>query len=335
MVYSYGVRRIFLASVGTLLASSLSYTEPSLSYSQVQTQDLPNSGSQIAQAKRRIAVLDFDFSSVSSPDILAIFPGVSKGTSELLVNELVKTNAYTVIERSRIDAILAEQNLGSSGRVDAATAAQIGRLLGVDAIILGSVTQFDVQQKNSGFSVGGLFGDRSQQTRADVQVTTRLVSSSTGEILSVAQGTGSAQQKDKSTVVLGIGGGSDTDNRQQLLTNATQQAVIQIAEQLTTAALQLASLPPALPSVTAVVADISGKTVILNKGSNDGYQPGMQVAIERVIKVVKDPQTGKVLRQVTQKVGLVKLTDVDSTSSLGTIVSGANLIVGDIGKPTQ
>lgn len=97
--------------------------------------------------KIRVAVLDFDYSAVSNPTWLSYFNGGAKGVSDMIVNQLVETGKYRVIERSRLDAILAEQNLGASGRVDASTAAEIGRLLGVEMVVIGSVTQFDIEKK--------------------------------------------------------------------------------------------------------------------------------------------------------------------------------------------
>jgi len=285
------------------------------------------------QAKRRIAVLDFDFSAVSDPSLLSAFPGVARGTSDLLVNALVNTNTYSVIERSRLDAVLAEQNLGTSGRVDAATAAQIGRILGVDVVIVGSVTQFDVQEKRSGFQVGGLFGQSKTEVQADVQLNARMVSTSTAEIITTAEGTGSANQKDGSTVVFGIGGGSDTSNQQQLLTQATRLAIDEVVVGLTAAEGRLAALPAVLPTVDALVADVAGGTIVLNKGTTDGYRTGMIVSLERVSREVKDPATGKVIRRVTTAIGQAELTDVDGSSSVAIVRSGTGFRIGDIAKP--
>ncbi|MDX8338473.1 DUF6340 family protein [Draconibacterium sp. IB214405] len=50
------------------------------------------------------------------------------------------TNIYQVIERSKLDAILREQNFQAGSRVDDNTAVQIGKILGVDAIITGSLS---------------------------------------------------------------------------------------------------------------------------------------------------------------------------------------------------
>jgi curli biogenesis system outer membrane secretion channel CsgG len=89
--------------------------------------------------------LDFDFSSLSNPySFLYSLREAARGVSDLLVDRLVRDGTFSVIERSRLDAVLAEQNLGRSGLLDANAAAQVGRILGVDAVILGSVTQFDV-----------------------------------------------------------------------------------------------------------------------------------------------------------------------------------------------
>ncbi len=77
--------------------------------------------------KPRIAVLDFDYSSVAS-NWLWWWTSSAKGVSDILINKLVEGGNYRVIERSKLDAILAEQNLGASGRVDASTSAQIGRI---------------------------------------------------------------------------------------------------------------------------------------------------------------------------------------------------------------
>ena len=77
-----------------------------------------NNSPSATREKVRVAVLDFDFSSVSNLNLLSIFQGGSKGVSDILVNRLVKSGNFVVLERSQIDAILREQNLGNSGRVD-------------------------------------------------------------------------------------------------------------------------------------------------------------------------------------------------------------------------
>src|SRR5215813_9953026 len=102
-----------------------------------------------AQQKKRVAVLNFDYATVQSY-VSALFGSnqdVGKGIADLMVDKLVADGAYSVIERKALDKVLAEQNLTNSDRADPASAAKIGRLLGVDAIIVGSITQFGRDDK--------------------------------------------------------------------------------------------------------------------------------------------------------------------------------------------
>lgn len=125
------------------VASSLGFSFNAPAFSQATPNNLPLLLAQKSE-KVRVAVLDFDYSGLSNPQWLTFLNGGASGVSDILVNKLVESGRYTVIERSRIDAVLREQNFGASGRVDAATAAQIGQILGVDVVIIGSITQFDL-----------------------------------------------------------------------------------------------------------------------------------------------------------------------------------------------
>ena len=320
-VFSVAIIQNSVAASEKPAAISLEKTQSNLLLAQAETQEKP-----------RIAVIDFDFSSVGSPNLLSLIPGGADGVADLLVTGLVQSDKYTVVERSEIETILAEQNLGASGRVDASTAAEIGRILGVNAVIIGSVTQFDLQQQSGG---GGAFGigARTQKTTADVAIDVRVVDTNTAEILHVAQGSGSQNQSDSQVSVFGINAGASTSNEGKLLTLATEQAVKEISDSMKQEASNIAALQDTLPQVDAVVASVSGNTVVLNKGNNDRYREGMTVSIERVTEEVKDPETGEVIRQLTAEVGTVELTDVDGKSSLGKLVSGSLPKVGDVAKP--
>jgi curli biogenesis system outer membrane secretion channel CsgG len=290
--------------------------------------------------KRRIAVLDFDFSSLSDTSFLSgVYAGnaASKGVSNLLTNELFKTGQFIVIERSRIDAVLAEQNLGASGRVEPTTAAQIGRVLGVDAVLIGSVTKFSVEGESR--SVGGFFGIGGNQTKktATVQIAGRLISTATAEILAVGEGAGESRKNDSGGSIFGLSTSASSSSDERLLGDAATQAVTQLAAQINSAAPKLSSIRPISPIVDALVADITGNQVVINKGGRDGFRPGMVLSIERVSKTVKDPATGKVLRVVSQPIGRIQLVEVDPSSSVGKLIAGkgGSIRVGDRAKSAE
>ena len=66
--------------------------------------------------------------------------GVGWELSGMLSNELASSRAFAVLERSKIQNVLEEQNLAASGRVSAATGARMGKLIGAQYLIAGTVT---------------------------------------------------------------------------------------------------------------------------------------------------------------------------------------------------
>ncbi len=65
---------------------------------------------------------------------------VGDSITEMLVTALIRTGRFRILERSQLDKILEEQSLGQSGIIDRQTAVQAGKLAGVDAIVIGSVS---------------------------------------------------------------------------------------------------------------------------------------------------------------------------------------------------
>lgn len=214
-----------------------------------------------AQQKKRVAVLNFDYGTVRSyvASIFGTDQDVGKGVADLLVEKLVKGGTYSVIERSQLDKVLAEQNFSNSDRADASTAAKIGRVLGVDAIVIGSITQFgrDDQSKTVGggalsgltgrFGIGGV---QRRNAKAVVGVTARMVSTDTAEILAVATGNGESKRAGASLVGAGGGGGSaagglydmtSSNFANTILGEAVHQAVGDLAQQLNENAQRLPS----------------------------------------------------------------------------------------------
>ena len=302
------------------------------------------------QAKPRVAVMNFDYATVSS-SVHAIFgtnTDVGKGVADMLVERLVNDGTFQVIERKMLDKIIAEQNLSNSDRADANSAAKIGRLLGVDAIIVGSITQFGRDDRNTkvggfgrtlgGFGVGGL---GLKNSKAVVGVSARLVSTETAEILAVASGAG--ESKRTGTSLLGAGGEGGTAGgggvdmtssnfANTILGEATNQATTALAAQLRTNA---ARIPAKTVAVDALIADVTGNTVIINAGSRAGVKVGDKLAVKRTGREIRDPATGKVIRRVEESLGEITITEVDEASAVGTFSGAGTPKVGDAARTAR
>jgi len=114
--------------------------------------------------QKRVAVMNFDYGTVRS-NSAAIFGSdqdIGKGISDMLVQKLVEDGKFSVIERNALDKVLGEQNFSNSDRADASTAAKIGKVLGVDAIIIGSITQFGRDDQHTNVGRGGNYSSADQ-----------------------------------------------------------------------------------------------------------------------------------------------------------------------------
>jgi curli biogenesis system outer membrane secretion channel CsgG len=297
--------------------------------------------------KKRVAIFDFDYATVqtSTAALFGTNVDVGKGISDLLVTDLVKDGTYSVIERKALDKILAEQNFSNSDRANPTSAAKIGKLLGVDAIIVGSITQFGNETKNTniggagggigGFGIGG-FGKK--KSKAIVAVNARMVDIDTGEILGVADGKGESARE--STSLLGGGGNwhgfgagganfGSSDFQQTILGEAVKAAVDQMSTGLVA---NNSKLQTRTISVSGLVAAVEGGQIILNVGGKAGLKVGDQLNVERVTKEIKDPATGQVIRRLASAIGVVRITEVDDISAVAAPVSGTGFKVGDAVK---
>ena len=70
------------------------------------------------------------------------FDALERGIAGMMISELSANAAARVVERAEIQKLLDEQNLGAQGRVDAATAAKIGKLVGARYMVLGTFVDF-------------------------------------------------------------------------------------------------------------------------------------------------------------------------------------------------
>ena len=207
-----------------------------------------------AQTNRpTIAILNFEYGSIQQ--WWSGNQDIGTGISDMLVDELVNDGSFRVIERKRLDAILAEQDLAQSERADpsAKTLVQIGKLLGARYVVTGSVTKFGTENSNKSFSGGGWgskYGVGSVGTakgKANVAIATRVIDTTTGEIMASAKGEGTSKRS--GLLLAGSGGGAvgaagriefgSSGFRDTILGEATEVAVKETATKLIAAKSRL------------------------------------------------------------------------------------------------
>jgi TolB-like protein len=94
---------------------------------------------------KTIAIMEFDNFSVGKYQQELGY--LSKGLADFFEHDFAKISDLKVIERDKIDFVLKELELQKSDKVDQSTAVQVGKILGAQYMVFGSITQLD--EKNT------------------------------------------------------------------------------------------------------------------------------------------------------------------------------------------
>jgi curli biogenesis system outer membrane secretion channel CsgG len=170
--------------------------------------------------KPRVAVLEF-----GNKALAAEWSRAGEAAQDMFVTELVKSGRFSVIDRERLDALMREKELSLSGDIDPATAVRASRLLGVEYLLFGNVTEFGLTQQEA----HGAFGIAFDVTRREfvAAVDCRLVSTTTGEIVWAD----SASRKESNVKVEVLGTGGEVDD-ERMFDKVLRPIVVDLASRL-------------------------------------------------------------------------------------------------------
>ena len=223
----------------------------------------------IAEAKLKLAVLDFD-SAPGAKEADAKSADVGKAASGLLKSKL-DSSGYTIIDGKLVDKALQAQNLNGR-RLDAPTAARFGRSLGADAVILGTVAPVQQSAQNLKKAVGG-FRPESMRSKVavrqeEVQVTAQAINtqSASNLVMAFAQG-------------------------EQIPGGGLAATVDQVASSLGRQIQQNARI-----KIDGLITDVNAAILTLNVGAKAGVKVGDRLEVRRdgkaigrvVVSTVKD-----------------------------------------------
>lgn len=182
-----------------------------------------------AEAALRIAVSDFENNAGAESEVN---DAVRRAITDMLITELAKTPGIQVIERSRIEAIAREQRLAMSGLVEGATAVQVGRLLGVEKLITGAITQFSFKQSGGviPLPIGGFGGVAVGSSTAYVTLDVRLINVETGGIEWTTRASGEADRSMGGVMLAGVAFGQSENGG--ILSAATYNCIQKVVQAL-------------------------------------------------------------------------------------------------------
>jgi curli biogenesis system outer membrane secretion channel CsgG len=228
-----------------------------------------------------------------------------------------------VIERQQLEKVMQEQAMGQTGAITAQSAAQVGKLLGVELMVMGSVNEFGEKQSSIGGSVGGRLGGKfGGLNRVGVETKTarvgtdiRLVNTTTGEIIAAE---GVAEEESKKGLDVGTDDFSFSDSPgwdETLSGKATRKVVNKVVELVTASMAKV-------PWAGKIIAVNPDKTVSIKPGAKGGVAVGDVFTVYSVGADVVDPETGLSLGAEETKAGTIEVIDVKDQFAKAKVVSG-------------
>ena len=218
-----------------------------------------------------------------------------------------------------IESIMGQQRMGATGAINPDTAAKMGQILGLNAIVTGSITAYSEAEEGSDFIIG-----KSKKQIARVTVDYRVVDTTTGVQLLADSGAGIYEKK--STTMLGGGGTAsyDTDLRDGALRDALTKAMVNMMQQLESQPWK------------GKIAKVSGNQLYINAGKKTGLKVGDKLDVYRVGEDIIDPDTHQKLGTTEDRVGqaIIQRNDLGDKAdmSLAITSSGTGFKQGDIVK---
>jgi len=223
--------------------------------------------------------------------------------------------------------------------------ARVGQISGADAQLSGDIVVFGRDDKKRSGKGGGMFGSviggiaaSKNEDKAVVVIDYRLIDAETSEIIATGEARGESVRKGNALGAIGgaLGKGvagvqvdmTSSNFAQTIIGEATQDCVNKLADILKE---QSANMKKTVRAVETSVADVSGNTLVIAAGGNDGVNVGEIFEIHQVVREVKDPTTKEVLDRITNKVGEMTITSVRDKISTGNYV-GAPAKVGYLAR---
>jgi curli biogenesis system outer membrane secretion channel CsgG len=245
--------------------------------------------------------------------------GIGEAAADILGTILQKTERFIVIPQQDIESILGQQRLGATGAINPDTAAKMGQVLGLNAIVTGAITAYSETEEGYDYLVS-----KGKKQIARVTVDYRIVDTTTGVQMMADSGAGIYEKKVGSVLGMGTKAAYDTDLRDGALRDALTKAMVNMMKQLESQPWK------------GKIAKVAGTKLYINAGKKTGLKVGDRLDVYRVGEDIIDPDTHQKLGTTEDKIGqaIIQQNDLGDKADMSVAMtsSGMGFKQGDIVK---
>ena len=258
--------------------------------------------------RRRVGVVDFENKTAYGQQRLG------QSASDILITELVKTGKFIVVERDRMHKLMEEQKLGLTGAIDGATAAQMGKILGLNAVVTGAISNFGTRTTGSDYLLA-----QSKRQEATCTVDVRVVDAETGQILYADSGKGVSKVASGGFLGMGTKGGYAESIEGDALRAAISELIVNITSQINR------------KPWSSRIAQVGNGKIYLSAGTESGLEVGQKLKVFSQGAEIKDPDSGIVLGREEEELGELEVTNhAGEKLSVAKLTKGRSPSKGDV-----
>ncbi len=248
----------------------------------------------------------------------------------VLTDSLQQTGRFIVLgENDMRKAALAEQDFAMSGRAAGGGRKVVtGQMTPAQLLVKGEIVHFSEETSETGmgigfknFRIGGKVG------KAEIQVVMYIIDSSTGQVMASKRVTGKVAKRGlalgytNSDFSTNLGGFRKT-SAGQAISKAVDDGVKFLVEKL-----------EEIPWTGTVILS-RGSKVYINRGEREGVEKGDRFVVGES-EVLRDPDTGEVLDESVEKVGVIEVVKTKKKISICKVVEGSGIAKGMTVKPVE
>ncbi|PIE54319.1 MAG: hypothetical protein CSA35_06240 [Dethiosulfovibrio peptidovorans] len=256
------------------------------------------------QEKVRLGVYQFE------SKVAGVSQKQANAVMDMMTRALANSKSISLIERAELDKVGAEIRLGMSGLVDAGTAAEVGRIAGLQYILLGAVTELSKKASGGAIPIFGGIGVASGSEEMQATIDLRVVDTSTAEVTLALSETGYSSNEASGVMIAGAVVAEGTFDG--LESRAIADAVSRLAAQVRNS----------LGGESSHILAVQGKEATIDIGSSMGAKEGA------LYLVYADGETilginNEVIGRKKVALGVLKVRDTAANYSTCIFVKGS------------
>ena len=274
-----------------------------------------------AQAKIRIAIWDFENNAEQHWWFWNdLGPAARNFVDTAFADSASLSAKFSVIEREKLDMVLQEQGLATSGALDQQTAAKVGQVLGIQYIVTGAIDKFAINTTKG--AIGGFGGVGGSYTNGEATINLRFINTTTAERAVALSADGNVRK----------GGGFFQGNSLSreaewgIASETLEKAALAVVEKFASGdyASQLTGGGGVMSGSEGKIIKVDGDRAWINMGAMSGLKVGDTFKIISVGEALVDPDTGMVLGTDESETGQGQVVEVQERFSIMTFTGAAN-----------